>query len=40
MLKVLFGSSTGILAIITVLGSITVVAFWLIFWIRGASKNK
>jgi hypothetical protein len=40
MLKVPFGSSTGILAIVTVLGSITVIAFWPIFWIRGASKNE
>jgi predicted PurR-regulated permease PerM len=40
MLKVLFGSSTGILSIITVVGAITVVVGWAIYWYTKFGKDK
>ncbi len=39
MLKVLFGSSTGILSIITVAGAIAVVAGWAIYWYMKFGKD-
>ncbi|MDA8384086.1 MAG: DUF3149 domain-containing protein [Betaproteobacteria bacterium] len=38
MLKILFGSPIGILSLATVLGSVLVVGFWVIYWARHQSK--
>jgi predicted PurR-regulated permease PerM len=40
MLNVLFGSTTGILSIITVLGALLVVVFWAIYWFMHFGKDK
>lgn len=40
MLKVLLGSPTGILSIITVAGAILVVTFWVIYWYKHFGKEK
>lgn len=40
MLDVLFGSPTGILSIITVLGAILVVVFWVVYWYMKFGKEK
>ncbi|NTV96028.1 MAG: DUF3149 domain-containing protein [Thiobacillus sp.] len=40
MLKVLLGSPTGILSIITVTGAILVVVFWAVYWYRHFGKDK
>lgn len=39
MLQVLFGSSIGILALLTVIGSVAIVAFWIYFWIKHQNKS-
>ncbi len=39
MLKVLLGSSIGILSIVTVIGAIVVVGFWSYFVYRKATKQ-
>lgn len=38
MLKILFGSSIGILSIVTVVGAILVVAFWSWYMYKKSSK--
>lgn len=40
MLKILLGSPTGILTIITVLGAIAVVAGWTIYWYTKFGREK
>ena len=40
MLDVLFSSSTGILSIITVAGSLLVVIGWAIYWFMKFGKDK
>lgn len=40
MLNVLFGSSTGILSIITIVGATLVVVFWAVFWYTRFGKDK
>jgi hypothetical protein len=40
MLQVLFGTPTGILSIITVVGAIAVVAGWAIYWYMKFGKDK
>lgn len=40
MLDVLFGSPTGILSIITVVGAMAVVIFWAVFWYTRFGKGK
>jgi hypothetical protein len=39
MLKVLLGSTIGILSIVTVVGAIVVVAFWSYFVYKKATKS-
>lgn len=34
MLKILFGSTIGIMSILTVIGAIVVVAYWLYFLVK------
>jgi predicted PurR-regulated permease PerM len=40
MMQVLFGSSTGILSIITVVGAMLVVVFWVVYWYMKFGKDK
>lgn len=40
MMQVLFGSSTGILSIITVVGAMAVVIFWVVYWYMKFGKDK
>lgn len=40
MMQVLFGSPTGILSIVTVVGAIGVVTFWVIYWYMKFGKDK
>lgn len=39
MLKVLFGSSIGLMSVLTIVGAIVVVAFWAIYWLRHQDKK-
>lgn len=39
MLKILFGSSIGIMSVLTIVGAIVVVAFWVAYWIKHQDKN-
>ena len=40
MMQVLFGSSTGILSIVTVVGAMLVVVFWVVYWYMKFGKDK
>lgn len=40
MLKVLFGSPTGILAMITVAGSLAVIIGWAVYWVVKINKER
>lgn len=40
MMQVLFGSPTGILSIITVVGAMAVVIFWAVYWYLHFGKDK
>lgn len=40
MMQVLFGSPTGILSIITVLGACMVVGFWVVYWYTRFGKDE
>jgi hypothetical protein len=39
MLSILFGSTIGILSILTVVGAVVIVGFWLAYWIRHQDKH-
>lgn len=39
MLKVLFGSSIGIMSVLTIIGAIVIVAFWAAYWIKHQNKK-
>lgn len=40
MMQVLFGSPTGILSIITVVGASAVVVFWAVYWYMKFGKDE
>jgi len=40
MMQVMFGSSTGILSIITIVGAMAVVIFWVVYWYMKFGKDK
>ena len=39
MLEVLFGSSIGILSIITIIGAIVIVGFWFAYWVKHQDRK-
>lgn len=39
MLKILFGSTIGLLSIAAITGAISIVGFWLFYWIRHQDKK-
>lgn len=39
MLKILFGSTIGIMSVITITGAMVIVLFWLIYWLKHQDKK-
>ncbi|TCV89095.1 DUF3149 domain-containing protein [Sulfurirhabdus autotrophica] len=39
MLKILFGSSIGIMSVLTIVGAIVVVGFWVAYWFKHQDRK-